>query len=164
VLRRLLIGCASSVLLIQTASAQTAALSWPPLSHLSESSLYTDRTTTPLSPRSLTREAPDTIVRQIRPTHWKEGGLVGALLLGAFGIWFGNEICRRRRHWVPYRRANRRSVPQASAERTDTAQLKVSGPRLRENLPGTDGSRWEDGLQRVWEQLLPGGFPCFALY
>ena len=32
--------------------------------------------------------------RQIKPTHWKEGGLVGALAVGAFGAWFGNEICR----------------------------------------------------------------------
>jgi uncharacterized membrane protein YeaQ/YmgE (transglycosylase-associated protein family) len=34
------------------------------------------------------------VVRQIRPTHWKEGGLVGALAVGAFGGWLGNEICR----------------------------------------------------------------------
>lgn len=92
--RRVLVVCASSALLLQTASAQTAAVSWPPLSHLSESSFYAERPTTPLSPPSLALEAGDTIVRQISPTHWKEGGIVGAVILGAFGIWFGNEICQ----------------------------------------------------------------------
>jgi len=47
-----------------------------------------------LSPPSLAGEAGDTIVRKISPTHWKEGGIVGAVVLGAFGIWFGNEICK----------------------------------------------------------------------
>jgi hypothetical protein len=94
VLRHALIVCASSALLLHSARAQTAAVSWPPLSHLSESSFYTERPTTPLSPRSFAREAGDTMVKQIRPTHWKEGGIVGAVVLGAFGIWLGNEICQ----------------------------------------------------------------------
>lgn len=94
-LRRVLIVCASSALLLQTARAQTAAVSWPPLSLLSESLLYTERPITPLSPPSLAREASDTITRQIRPTHWKEGGIVGAVVLAALGIWFGNEICQK---------------------------------------------------------------------
>ena len=89
----LLVGVLSS-LSVRSATAQTGAVSWPALNRLSTSSLYTNRPTTPLSPRSLTAEAPDTVPKQIRPTHWKEGGIVGAVALGAFGSWFGHEICQ----------------------------------------------------------------------
>jgi hypothetical protein len=41
------------------------------------------------------QQTADTVPRQIRPTHWVEGGIVGAVALGAFGIWFGNEICQK---------------------------------------------------------------------
>jgi hypothetical protein len=93
VLRCVLIVCASSGLLTQSPRAQTGVVSWPPLSQLSASSLYTEWAATPLSPRLLALEAPDTVPKQIRPTHWKEGGIVGAVALGAFGIWFGHELC-----------------------------------------------------------------------
>jgi hypothetical protein len=95
VLRLILIFCASSGLLHQSAVAQTPAVSWLPLSGLSESSLYTERPSTPFSNRLLASEPRDTVAKQIRPTHWKEGGIVGAVALGAFGVWFGNEICQK---------------------------------------------------------------------
>lgn len=89
----LIVGMLSS-LVGHSAAAQAGAVSWPGLSRSSASSLYSNRPSTPLSQPSLAQEAPDSVPRQIRPTHWKEGGLVGALVLGGFGIWFGNELCR----------------------------------------------------------------------
>jgi hypothetical protein len=94
VLRLLMIFCAFSGLLSRSAWGQSSAVSWPPLTRMSTSSLYSERPDTPLQPHLVNRETADTVPRQIRPTHWKEGGLVGALVLGAFGLWFGNEICR----------------------------------------------------------------------
>ena len=91
-LRSLLIVCALTTLLFDRASAQGQA-TWPPLSQLSPS-LYLERPATPLNTPLLASEPSDTAIRQIRPTHWKEGGLVGALLLGGFGVWFGYEICK----------------------------------------------------------------------
>jgi hypothetical protein len=93
-LRLIMILCASTGLLLQSAAAQTPAVSWPPLTTSSASSLYPERPSTPFSSRLLASEPPDTVPRQIRPTHWKEGGIVGAVALGAFGVWFGNEICQ----------------------------------------------------------------------
>ena len=93
-LRCLLIVCASSILLVAPATAQTVPLAWAPLSNLSSSPLYDLPLRGPLAPGSLLAEQADSVVRQIRPTHWKEGGLVGALAVGAFGAWLGNEICR----------------------------------------------------------------------
>jgi hypothetical protein len=94
VLRLILIFCASSGLLHESAVAQTPVVPWPPLTGLSASSLYTERPSTPFSNRLLASEPRDTVPRQIPPTHWKEGGIVGAVALGAFGVWFGNEICQ----------------------------------------------------------------------
>jgi hypothetical protein len=94
VLRCVLIVCASSTLLLDSAGAQNQAVAWPALSQLSASSLYTERPSTPLNLHLVAGEPADTVARQIKPTHWKEGGIVGALLLGAFGVWFGNEVCR----------------------------------------------------------------------
>jgi hypothetical protein len=94
VLRCLLIVCASCTLPLGSALAQNQAVAWPPLSQISASSLYIERPSTPFDVHLLAAETPDTIRRQIKPTHWKEGGLVGALAVGAFGAWFGNEICR----------------------------------------------------------------------
>jgi hypothetical protein len=93
-LRYFLILCASSVLLLDTARAQTQSVTWPPLSQLQTSSLYIERPGPPLHLHLMVGEPPDTVPRQIKPTHWREGGMVGSLLLGAFGVWFGNEICR----------------------------------------------------------------------
>jgi hypothetical protein len=89
-----LIACLSSMLLVATARAQAQAVTWPPLSQPSVSSLYIERLGTPLHLHLLVGESRDTVPRQIKPTHWREGGMVGSLLVGAFGVWFGNEICR----------------------------------------------------------------------
>jgi hypothetical protein len=94
VLRCFLIVCASSTLLVATATAQNVPLAWAPLSNVSSSPLYDLPLRGPLTPGSLLAEQADTVPRQIKPTHWKEGGLVGALAVGAFGAWLGNEICR----------------------------------------------------------------------
>ena len=94
-LRLLLIFSAFSGLLSRSAWAQSPAVSWLPLSRLSTSSLYSVRPSTPLRPVLVNRETADTVPRQIRPTHWVEGGIVGGLALGAFGIWLGNEICQK---------------------------------------------------------------------
>ena len=93
-LRCFLIVCASCTLLHDSARAQNHAVGWPPLSQLSASPLYTERPSTPLDVHRLAAVPPDTVPRQIKPTHWKEGGIVGAVLVGAFGAWLGNEICR----------------------------------------------------------------------
>lgn len=78
-LRYFLIVCASSTLLVGTATAQTVPLAWAPLSNLSSSPLYDLPLRGPLTPGSLLAEQADSVARQIRPAHWKEGGLVGAL-------------------------------------------------------------------------------------
>jgi hypothetical protein len=92
-LRLILILSASAGLFLQSAVAQMPAVSWPPLTGLSASSLYIERLGSPLTSPRFVFASQDTVPRQIRPTHWKEGGMVGALLLGAFGTWFGYEIC-----------------------------------------------------------------------
>ena len=93
-LRCLLIVCASCTLPLGSALAQNQAVAWPPLSQISASSLYSERPSTPFDVHLFAAETPDTIRRQIKPTHWREGGLVGALLLGGFGAWFANGFCR----------------------------------------------------------------------
>jgi hypothetical protein len=94
VLRSLLFVCGLFPLVMGTANAQRQVLTWPPLAQLSTSAVYLVRSPTPLDAPRLAEAPSDTTVRQIEPTHWKEGGLVGAVVLGAFGVWFGNEICR----------------------------------------------------------------------
>ncbi len=93
-LRSILLVCALSLLLLNSAKGQNPAISWVPLRQLQGSSLYSSQPTTPLDVRPLAAGTSDTVARQIRPTHWKEGGIVGAVLLGAFGIWFGHELCQ----------------------------------------------------------------------
>jgi hypothetical protein len=92
-LRYFLIGCASSTLLIGSASAQTQAVTWPPISRLSASSLYSERPTTSLDRHLLAGEPPDTAVRQIKPTYWKEGALVGGIVSGIFFAWLAHGLC-----------------------------------------------------------------------
>jgi hypothetical protein len=93
VLRSLLLVGGLLPLLFGRANAQGQVVTWPPLAQLSASSVYLERSPTPLDPPWLAAVASDTTVRQIKPTHWKEGGLVGALVVGAFGVWLGSEIC-----------------------------------------------------------------------
>jgi hypothetical protein len=76
------------------APAHAQSVTWPQLSQFATSPIYQNYPTHHRAALRLIRESPDTVMRQIKPTHWKEGGLVGGLLLGAFGAWFGNEICK----------------------------------------------------------------------
>lgn len=92
-LRYFLIVCALSTLLPDSARAQTQAVTWPPLSQLSASPLYVDRLPTPLDHHLLAGEPPDTVVRQIKPTYWKEGGLVGGVVSGIFFAWLAHGLC-----------------------------------------------------------------------
>jgi hypothetical protein len=78
---------------LRSIEAQSRPVTWPQLAQLSSSSIYPAHPANRLNFTPLLGESPDTAIRQIRPTHWREGGLVGALVLGAFGAWFGNEIC-----------------------------------------------------------------------
>ena len=93
-LRGLLIVCALSTLLIDGARAQAQVITWPPLSQLSSTSLYIERPSTPLDLHLFAGEPPDTVPRQIKPTYWKEGGIVGAVLIGGSSAWLGHAICR----------------------------------------------------------------------
>jgi hypothetical protein len=93
VLRSLVFVGSLFPLLFGRADAQSQVVAWPQLAGLSTSSIYLERSPTPLDPPRLAAVASDTTVRQIKPTHWKEGGLVGALVVGAFGAWLGNEVC-----------------------------------------------------------------------
>jgi hypothetical protein len=88
VLRTLLVVLTSSTLLLNSAGGQAPAVTWPPLAGISASSLYTGRSPSPLDSHLRSREPSDTVARQIRPTYWKEGGLVGgvasSILVGLF--------------------------------------------------------------------------------
>ena len=33
------------------------------------------------------------MARQIKPTYWKEGGVIGAVAVGAFGAWLFHGLC-----------------------------------------------------------------------
>jgi hypothetical protein len=76
------------------ATLQAQSVTWAQLSQLSGSPIYQTRAATPFDSPLRIGEPPDTVVRQIKPTHWKEGGLVGALVVGVLGAWFGSEICK----------------------------------------------------------------------
>jgi hypothetical protein len=92
VLRCLLMVCASSTLLLHTARAQAQAVTWPPLSQPSVSSLYPERPTTPLDLPLIAGEPSESVV-QIEPTYWKEGGLVGGVLSGVLLALFAEALC-----------------------------------------------------------------------
>ena len=80
--------------LIDGARGQAQVITWPPLSQLSSTSLYIERPSTPLDLHLFGGEPLDTVPRQIKPTHWKEGGIVGAVLIGGSSAWLGHAICR----------------------------------------------------------------------
>lgn len=90
-LRCLLMVCASSTLLLARAQAQ--AVTWPPLSQLSVSPLYIEQPTAPLDLHLLASEPSDTVARQIKPTYWKEGGLIGGVASGIFFALVGHAVC-----------------------------------------------------------------------
>jgi hypothetical protein len=94
VLRGLLIVCAVTTLQLESANAQAQGVTWPGLSGLSSSPIYLEKPLTPLYAPLLTTPPSDTSIQGIQPTHWKEGGVVGAVAVGAFGGLLGAEICQ----------------------------------------------------------------------
>ena len=92
-LRTLLVVLASSTLLLDRAGGQAPAVSWPPLAGISASSLYTGRPPTPLDSHLRSDEPSDTVARQIRPTYWKEGGLIGGVAASIFVGLFAQGMC-----------------------------------------------------------------------
>jgi hypothetical protein len=93
VLRTLLVVLASSSLALDSAGGQAPPVTWPPLSQLSASSLYAEQPTTPFDAQRLAGEPSDTVARQIKPTFWKEGGLVGGIASGVFMALFAHGMC-----------------------------------------------------------------------
>jgi hypothetical protein len=92
VLRCVLVICAVSMLLFDRAEAQGRAVSWPPLSQPGASSFYAPGPATPLRAR-LAAERSDTTIRQIKPTYWKEGGLIGGVVSGVLVGLFAHGMC-----------------------------------------------------------------------
>lgn len=74
-------------------AAQGAPIAWPPLSQAPVSSLYASSAVGLLSPRAFTAEPADTVVRHIKPTYWKEGGVIGAVPAGVFLGWLSHGLC-----------------------------------------------------------------------
>jgi hypothetical protein len=93
-LRYFLIVSALSTLRLDSASAQARAVTWPALSQLSASALYSKRPAAPLDLHRLAEEPSDTVVRRIKPTYWKEGGLVGGVAAGAFLAYLAGGLCQ----------------------------------------------------------------------
>jgi hypothetical protein len=86
--------CAIAVLQRDTAYAQGQPVSWPGLSGISSSPVYPQTPASPLHYHILSTTPADTVIRQIQPTHWKEGGAIGAVAVGALGALFGSGICQ----------------------------------------------------------------------
>ena len=93
-MRRLpLIISALTLLACGSAAAQQAEIAWPLLSNASTSPIYTTWPAGPLDFRGLVRDQVDTVPRQIKPTYWKEGGLVGAAVAGIPSALLVRELC-----------------------------------------------------------------------
>jgi hypothetical protein len=71
------------------ACAQQVPLAWPPLARAAGSPLYAH------VPHALSPPLADTLAREITPTYWTEGGIVGAVVIGAFSAFFVHEICTK---------------------------------------------------------------------
>lgn len=91
--RLMLIISALTLLACGTAAAQRAELARPLLSSASASLLYTAWPAGPLDPQGLVGERLDTVPRQLRPTYWKEGGIVGAAVAGIPSALFAGALC-----------------------------------------------------------------------
>jgi hypothetical protein len=94
VVRLCLIVCAIAGLQHGGAYAQAQPVDWRGLSGTSSSPLYTQRPASPLHYSLMSTAPADTVTRQIQPTHWKEGGVIGAVTVGAFGALLGSGICQ----------------------------------------------------------------------
>jgi hypothetical protein len=82
------------VLLASTsAAAQATGIAWPPLAQASPSPLYAEYSAGPIDRAGFSREAVDTTPRQIKPTYWKEGGVVGGALGGVFVATLAYGLC-----------------------------------------------------------------------
>jgi hypothetical protein len=79
----------SALLHVGQGSAQQVPLAWPPLSRATGSPLYAD------VPHVLSSTLPDTVARQIKPTYWKEGGLIGGAAAAAFSLFLVHELCTK---------------------------------------------------------------------
>jgi hypothetical protein len=91
--RLLSIVSALGVLYAGSLAAQGVPIAWQPLSQAPASALYASPAVGPLSARPFSAEPVDTVVRDIKPTHWKEGGIIGGLALGAAGGLLGSAFC-----------------------------------------------------------------------
>ena len=92
-MRHLILALCFVALLGPTASsAQTLHPTWPPLTTMSAAVLYapTGVNHGPLRMPSLA----DTAARDIEPTYWREGGLVGAVSIGAFMGYLVHGLCQ----------------------------------------------------------------------
>lgn len=85
--------CVSALLYVGKASAQVAPVTWPPLALAGSSQLYTLSPKGPLVPGPIASEKTDTLPRQIKPTYWKEGGVIGALAAGSLLAYLGYGLC-----------------------------------------------------------------------
>jgi hypothetical protein len=73
--------------------AQTVPPAWPPLSN-TPSLLYAWSAAGPLRLRAFTAEPADTVARPIKPTYWKEGGVIGAVPMALFLGWLTHGLCQ----------------------------------------------------------------------
>ena len=92
-LRLLPIGYALGLVPFVGLAAQTARPAWPPLSQ-SSPSRYASSAVGPLRVRAFAAEPADTVARQIKPTYWKEGGVIGAVPMAVFLGWLTHGLCQ----------------------------------------------------------------------
>ena len=91
--RLLLMVCALVLLDFKEALAQSTPVAWPPLSNVSASPLYAERVPGPLDLSAVEVEREDTVPRKIKPTYWKEGGIIGAIVAGSFLAYLFHGLC-----------------------------------------------------------------------
>lgn len=89
----LLMVCALALLDFNEALAQSSRVAWPPLSNVSASPLYAERAPGPFDLSAMELEPGDTVPRQIKPTYWKEGGIIGAIMAGSFLAYLFHGLC-----------------------------------------------------------------------
>ena len=92
-LRCLLVIWIVAVVPLDRALAQAPSVSWPPLSQPGASSFYINGPGPSLDAQWVGGERPDTAIRQIKPTHWKEGGLIGGIVSGVLLGVFAQGMC-----------------------------------------------------------------------
>jgi hypothetical protein len=93
VVRHLILAHCFVALLAPTASsAQTLQPTWPPLTTMSAAVLYAP-TGVNHGPLHMPLLA-DTVARHIKPTYWREGGLIGAVSVGAFIAYLAHGLCQ----------------------------------------------------------------------